>query len=282
MPAVLVDGQATNQVSAWDRGFQYGDGIFETIAVIQGKPLFWPSHFARLSRCASLLALPGIPEADWLADMRTLVRPELSRQVIKLVLTRGVGGRGYGISGRETGTRVVYAMDWPDYPASHWRAGIHVALCQTPLLGGAPFASCKTLNRLNQVVARHELQAINPDLTEGLMLDSTGMVREGTFTNVFWVRDGRVETPKLDQAGIGGIMRKEIITWLASQEIPVYEVDAPAAILAEASECFVSNSLIGIWPVGMVEDMRNLPQDRPVANLILSWLESLALVSKAQ
>lgn len=277
MPAVLIDGQPDAHISPWDRGFQYGDGLFETIAVIQGKPLFWDAHFERLSRCASLLGLPAIPEQHWLEDMRALLRPDLPRQVIKLLLSRGPGERGYAISGLEAGTRVVYATDWPAFPRSHWQTGVAVGICETPLIGGAPFTRCKTLNRLNQIVARQELNS-RPGLSEGLMQDPAGMLREGIFTNLFWVRGGKVETPKLDFAGITGIMRQEIIRWLGERQIQVFELDAPPAILAEATECFVSNSLIGIWPVSSVAGIVNFSAKRPLTNQILAWLETLSLV----
>lgn len=156
-----------------------------------------------------------------------------------------------------------------------------MGICETPLIGGAPFTRCKTLNRLNQILARQELNS-RPGLSEGLMLDSTGLLREGTFTNLFWVRGGRLETPKLDFAGIAGIMRQEIIRWLTERHMPVYELDAPPAILAEASECFVSNSLIGIWPVNSVAGIVNFPTNRPLSNQILSWLETISLVEKAE
>ena len=281
MPAILIDGQPDAQISPWDRGFQYGDGIFETIAVIQGEPLFWAAHFERLSRCARELALPEFPEKVWLEDIQALLRPDLPRQVMKLLLSRGPGDRGYAFTGLEAGTRVVYATDWPTFPRSHWQEGIVVGLCETPLIGGAPFTRCKTLNRLNQIVARQELNS-RSGLSEGLMLDHAGMLREGTFTNLFWVREGRVETPKLDVAGITGIMRQEIIRWLTERQIPVFELDASPAILAEATECFISNSLIGIWPVSSVEGVVNFSANRPLSDQILSWLETISLVEKAE
>ncbi len=276
---VLLDGvrleEAAARVSLFDRGFQYGDGLFETLAVVAGRPLFWEAHFARLQRSARLLGLPMAAEALWRQEAEAAIDPAVPRQVLKLMLSRGVGSRGYGPSGQETATRVVYTSPWPGYLESHWRRGIVARHCRTPLLGGAAFATLKTLNRLNQVLARQELTGSGAD--EGLMTDTGGHLREGTFTNLFWVRAGQVETPRLDFAGIPGIMRGEIIAWLRQRGQRVVEVDATAAVLDEASECFVSNSLIGIWPVRAVGDKAWPDAPGPVSRHLLAWLETLSL-----
>lgn len=276
MNRVLVNGQCTDTVSVFDRGFQYGDGIFETIAVIDGEALFWPRHFERLAAAAQTLRLPMPPESVWREEMHAVLYPERPRQVLKLMLSRGMSEeRGYAASGREAGTRVLYTTPWPAYPDKFVREGIVLARCRTPVIGAAPFAAVKSLNRLNQVMARMEL--FGQDAQEGIMLDSGGHMREGTFSNVFWVMNGRVETPRLPELGIAGIMRREIMDFLAAQN-PVVEVDARPERLSAASECFVCNSLIGIWPVRRCGDIVWPHSPGVLSRKIISWLERLSLV----
>lgn len=274
--AIWINGDPAEQIPVLDRGFQYGDGVFETIAVIDGEPLFWDSHMRRLSHAIKTLQLPAVPERLWQHDAQSAIDPAQPRQVLKLILSRGVGTRGYGTSGMEKATRVVYSSPWPYYPESHWRLGVTAQRCQTPLLGGAPFASLKSLNRLNQVVARQELSA---RVAEGLMCDSQGLLREGTFTNIFWVRAGRIETPILEQMGIAGVMRHEIMRWLAEQGETVALVDVESTVLADTSECFVSNSIIGIWPVQAVDGHVWAESPGFWSLRLMAWLRGKGLVS---
>lgn len=274
--SVRVNGEPLAQVSVFDRGFQYGDGVFETIAVIRGEPLFWDSHMRRLSHAMHALQLPPVAERLWQQDALAVIDAAQPRQVLKLIASRGEGARGYGTSGIEKGTRVVYSSPWPHYPHAHWQTGIVMQSCQTPLLGGAAFASLKSLNRLNQVLARQELPT---QVAEGLMCDSRGYLREGTFTNVFWLHDGQVQTPTLDQVGIAGVMRHEIMRWLGEQGITVEQVDVLPSILPEASECFVSNSLIGIWPVRSLDGHVWSDAPGPCSRRLMQWLNGIQLIS---
>lgn len=276
MSSVLVDGRPVDTVSVFDRGFQYGDGVFETIAVVDGEALFWPRHFERFMAAAQALRLPMPPESVWREEMHAVLCPDRPRQVLKLMLSRGVGdARGYAVSGRESGTRVLYTTPWPAYPDEFLREGVVLARCRTPVIGAAPFAALKSLNRLNQVMARMELSG--PEVQEGLMLDAGGYLREGTFTNIFWVVDGRVETPRLSGLGIPGVMRREIMDFLAPQD-PVDEVDARPERLSAATECFVCNSLIGIWPVRRCGDIVWPRAPGALSRKIMAWLERLSLV----
>lgn len=115
MQNILINGQATSQIDVRDRGFQYGDGVFETIAYKNGQLQFWQAHMQRLHEACERLSLPKITAQQWLDDIAAL-QPRADA-VIKLTLSRGVSGRGYAYSQSEQNPlRVCALYPWPDYP----------------------------------------------------------------------------------------------------------------------------------------------------------------------
>jgi 4-amino-4-deoxychorismate lyase len=261
-------------VSIFDRGFQYGDGLFETIALVAGEPLFWEEHMRRMSNGAAMLGIP-MPVAEvWESDvaLATIDAPE--RAVLKLTLTRGIGGRGYARPLPQLPTRIAYTATWPQYPREHWERGIDVVTCRTTRLDGGTFAMLKSLNRLNQVLARGEL----PDsVPEGLLVDTAGMVREGTFTNVVWMRAGRAKTPRLTEAGIPGVMRGAIVSRFSALGIQCDAVDVPPDAILESDECFACNSLIGVWPIHSLDGKMLRSSPGEITRDLLTWTGQLGL-----
>jgi 4-amino-4-deoxychorismate lyase len=261
-------------VSIFDRGFQYGDGLFETIALVAGKPVLWEEHLRRMSTGATMLGIPMPAPEVWESDaaLATIDAPE--RAVLKLTLTRGIGGRGYGRPFPQLPTRIAYTTAWPQYPREHWELGIDVITCHTAQLGGSTFATLKSLNRLNQVLARAELPDTVP---EGLLVDTAGMVREGTFSNVMWMREGRAETPRLTDTGIAGVMRGAIVSRFSGLGIQCDAVDVPPDAIFECDECFVCNSLIGVWPIRDLDGRTLRASPGEVTRDLLAWIDQLGL-----
>lgn len=239
-------------VSVHDRGFNYGDGVFETILLLDGEPVWWDAHMARLKRgCAAL----GItcPAAGELADA---VRDELveraprgrsatfspqageeRRRVLKIVVTRGVGGRGYWPvdTGKPSVVVTLHEVPAPiDTIAVRW---CDLRLSQQPALAGF-----KHLNRLENVLARSEWS--DPAIGEGLLRDSHERVICATAANVFIVRHGQVLTPMLDRCGVAGVTRGWVMAQLA-----VRETDISMADIESSDEFFLTSSLRGILPV---------------------------------
>jgi 4-amino-4-deoxychorismate lyase len=278
MTAIVINGALVDPeratVSVFDRGFQYGDGLFETVAVVRGEPLFWNEHLQRMTAGAGLLGIPMPDLALWKDDARVAIDARCEREVLKLILTRGVGGRGYGRPFPKIPTRVAYTARWPEYPATYVADGIDVVTCGIAQLGGAEFATVKSLNRINQVLARAEL----PDeVPEGLLLDTSGNVREGTFTNVMWFRAGRAQTPRLTDTGIAGVMRAGIVQRLRQSGISCDMVDTPPAAIAASDECLVCNSVIGVWPVRSIDGKRLKASPGPATSALLEWTAAMGL-----
>lgn len=244
---ILVNGRPQAWIDPRDRGLQYGDGLFETIAVHDRRLALWDFHLCRLMQGCERLGIRA-PDADTLAREVRSVGPEHGRAVVKVIVTRGVGGRGYRPSlDPVPATRVVSAHPWPDYPADNAEHGVRVRLCRTRLGWNAALAGLKHLNRLEQVMARREWH--DPDIAEGLMLDQAEHVVEGTMSNLFLVRDGRLITPTLERCGVAGVRRRAVLACAAALGLAVAEQAVALADLTAADELFLTNSIIGLWPV---------------------------------
>lgn len=250
---VLLNGVAADRISCSDRGLQYGDGLFETVAVVDGRPALWGRHLDRLQLgCVRL----GIPPPDPLR-LRDEVEREIAgrdRLVIKIILTRGEAGRGYRPPASPQPNRLVSSAPWPDQPRSWRTAGVRLRYCNTPLGINPALAGVKHLNRLEQVLARGEWS--DPEIAEGLMLDGAGRVIEGTQSNLFLWRDGGLHTPDLSAAGVSGVMRGLVLELARSLGIEVGIGHLFPEDLAGADGLFMTNALIGYWPVCELEGLR--------------------------
>jgi 4-amino-4-deoxychorismate lyase len=247
---VLVNGEPTPFVDAADRGFQYGDGVFTTLPVRQGTPLFLAEHLARLERDCRRLFLP-VPERAALVREALALCAARPDGVLKIQLTRGVGGRGYRCPEPALGARVLSVHPPPDYPEGLGEEGVEVRVCRARLGINPLLAGLKHTNRLEQILARAEWPP--GDIREGLMLDTEGHVTEGTMSNLFLVKDGAARTPKLDLCGVAGVMRGLVMAGLGELGLAVEECRIFLDEVRSADELFLTNSVIGLWPVRRLE-----------------------------
>ena len=243
----LINGEPGDSIPIGDRGLHYGDGLFETIAVQNGACEFWDRHMQRLLNGCDRLNIPRPSVAQLASEAAALQRDRPRAGVLKILITRGGGGRGYRPSTPAQPTRVLLTNEWPDYPAAHATQGVKLRLCDQQLSRNARLAGLKHLNRLEQVLASAEWDG--SEFAEGLMLDARRQVIEGTFTNLFLVRDESLWTPNLDHCGVAGIMRSVVLDLARELGIPCVEQNISETALYESQEMFLTNSLIGIWPV---------------------------------
>ncbi len=184
---ILVNGRDGAKVDALDRGLQYGDGLFETLAVLGGRARFWEWHLERLALGARRLGLP-LPDPSQLAAEIALACTE-PRGVVKVIVTRGVGPRGYRPPANPEPTRIVSASAWPSPPATASPEGLRLRWCRTRCGRNPALAGIKHLNRLEQVLARSEWDDGLVD--EGLMKDEHDCVISATQANLFARIGGR-------------------------------------------------------------------------------------------
>lgn len=253
--ATLINGQPADSVSVTNRGLHYGDGLFETIAVCDGELLCWNEHLQRLLRGCERLHLPVPESALLLAEAQSLCA-ESGRAVLKIIMTRGEGGRGYAPAPAANPNRLLLRYPWPDHPSVNRHDGVRVRLCATRLGSNPRLAGIKHLNRLEQVLARSEWD--DPAIAEGLTCDTQARVIEGTMSNLFLVRGRRLQTPDLSECGIAGIVRKRILDMAAGLDLTAEETEIRVDDLAGADEVFLCNSIIGLWPVRRFEGV-NFP-----------------------
>lgn len=248
---MLVNGLTGNTISIRDRGLLYGDGVFRTLRAVAGRALHWPQHFQKLqSDCAKLGLI--CPAEDLLhAELEQLLQ-EYPDAVVKLIVTRGIGVRGYASPDDVEPTRVWDCAPLPIYPAAWATAGIKLHLCALRLSSQPRLAGVKHLNRLENVLAAtelHERQKEEPEVAESLLLDEQGRVIEGTRSNLFLMVNGRLVTPELSRCGVAGIQRERVLEWARRQGWVVEVRDVACAEVERADELFLVNSVIGLWPV---------------------------------
>ena len=269
MSRILINGIAADYISATDRGLHYGDGIFETIACHGGHPVFLQQHLDRMQDGADRLDI-AFPERQQIIDdiSRLLAERNSADSVIKLILTRGQGQRGYRYDSQQIPTRLCIRSDWPGHVA-HWQLhGIRARFCTTPASVNPALSGIKSLNRLENVVASRELGS---EFDEGFLSDSDGYVIEGTMTNLFTVTSGVLVTPDLSRSGIHGIMREQILDIARHAGIKVETANITRDELIQSEEVFVSNSVIGLCVVKQLQQQSFQPGT--VAKTISKLLE---------
>lgn len=248
-----INGEPGTRIAADDRGLQYGDGIFETMSVRQGRVLLLESHLQRLAHGCERLLLPALPFEIIREEIIAAARLE-PHAILKLIVTRGSGGRGYRPLQTASVTRILSRHVWPEHPQTWWREGIRARLCKTILGCNPQLAGLKHLNRLEQVLARAEWNDMD-DVQEGLMTDASGAVVEGTMTNLFLrFADDEWLTPDLSACGVDGVMRRHLLKHARQAGVTVRVGNVSIAALRSARELFVCNSVLGVWPVKQVDD----------------------------
>jgi 4-amino-4-deoxychorismate lyase len=230
---MLVNGVATEQISTRDRGFGYGDGLFESIRLVGTVAPLWSRHMRRLAEGCARLKIPAPDPAQLWREALDVSR-ELPQSVVRITITRGPGERGYAPPLSPQPSRVVAAFAPPEVASSTYAQGIRLRVCAIRLAEQPLLAGIKHLNRLEQVLARAEWD--DPDIAEGVLCDSHGRVISATMANLFAVVDGELLTPALDRCGVAGIGRAEVLAQCPQTRIAELALDT----LRGASEVFLS------------------------------------------
>jgi len=260
----FVNGVPDSRIALTDRGFQYGDGTFTTLPVIRGQPVLLERHIARLERDCARLSISFPDVLVLMSEIETICR-QSSDSVLKIMLTRGSGGRGYRPPLPGVTTRVLTSHPLPDYPEAYRQTGIRLGGSAIKLAINPVLAGIKHMNRLEQVLARSACS--DPDIQEILMLDRDDYVVEACMSNIFTVRDNLLQTPLLDRCGVSGVMRAHVIDIAQAMGLRVEETRMRLESIQQAEEVFLTNSLFPIWPVRRFESRRY--NAWPVTRLLL-------------
>lgn len=240
---VFVGDQPVAAIPPDDRGLAYGDGLFETMRAHAGSIPWWDAHWSRLQRGAQRLALPLPDEAQVRGEVAALVAAD-EAAVLKLIVTRGGGARGYRPAAVAPPTWVLSRRTLPIPPKP---PGLVLRWCATRLAIQPALAGIKHCNRLEQVLARAEWNdpaASGRDADDGLMCSSQGDAVCATAANLFVLRDNRWRTPAVDRCGVAGVCRATLLPLLGAREVRLSIADVEAA-----DAVFLCNSVRGILVV---------------------------------
>ncbi|EEQ11978.1 Aminodeoxychorismate lyase [Yersinia mollaretii ATCC 43969] len=246
-----INGVEQNLISASDRSVQFGDGCFTTARVTLGRILWLDKHILRLQQATERLLMPTV---NWNALTQEMVEAanHTEEGVLKVIISRGSGGRGYSGTTCQHPTRIISLSDYPAHYLSWRERGISLALSPIPLARSPLLAGVKHLNRLEQVLIRAHLEHTTAD--EALVLDTEGMLVECCAANLFWRKNEVIFTPDLSQSGVDGIMRQQIMACLAAHGRQVEIVAQPLSALADADEVIICNALMPLLPVNRADN----------------------------
>jgi len=272
MLAALLNGQPIDSnlpiIHMNDRGWQYGDGVFETMLLKASRVRFWQDHVQRLQEGCERLRMPP-PSQTVLQQELALLIGKQTDGVVKFILTRGRGGRGYRPDPATTPTRV-----WQLFPAlSPQPAAIALRCCDTRLSRNSLLAGIKHLNRLEQVLAQAEWD--DTSIAEGLLLDTEGELVCGTMSNLFLVLDGVLVTPDLRYSGVRGVMRKNVLQLASTLNMVTEERAVWPQELTVAQEVFITNALRGIKPVVALRSGSEIEQQWGVGEITAALLTAV-------
>ena len=239
MIKTLVNGKPLDEVSVFDRGLSFGDGLFETLAVLDSAPCLWERHLARLVDGCKRLMLPQ-PDLFTLEQEVQQLLESAGSSILKIIITRGISQRGYAVPDQIEPTRILTLFPWEGPDQSHGE--LHLTVCRQTLAPSA-FAGIKHLNRLEQVMGRAEW---HQEFAEGLMCDRSGHVVEGTMSNIFIEKEGRIFTPELNECGVAGVVRGLILDAGEQLGHPVRQTRLRIEDVYAADALYITNSLLGV------------------------------------
>ncbi len=248
-----INGRKGTTIDARDRGLQYGDGLFETMRVRRGSIRLLPHHLERLEEGCRRLKIAGPTATTLRAELKKIVGNR-REGILKLMVTRGPGRRGYRPTGLEKCTRIVDLHSLPRTILQGAAIPVRVRHCATPMGINPALAGLKTLNRLESVAARSEWS--DERIWEGLMADVDGNIVCGTMTNLFLRRGSTLMTPLLDRCGVVGVMRRWILETAGELRLRSVERRVRWPDLRDAEEVFLSNAVVGVKSVGLIVNGR--------------------------
>tara|TARA_B100000315_G_C14457273_1_gene532018 strand:+ start:136 stop:951 length:816 start_codon:yes stop_codon:yes gene_type:complete len=246
-----VNGKLSNSIDVRDRALHYGDGVFETIAVKKSIMEFWKEHYQRLVKGCKTIKIKCPAENFLKKEINKFIKKiKKEKFVLKIIISRGVGGRGYNPPRNTKPTRILGIYNWPKYPQINFKTGIKIGICETRISKQPYLSKIKHLNRLEQIIARSEWKS--EKIFESIMLDSSENVIEGTMSNIFGVKKNIFYTPIIKFTGVEGVMREVILKLLEKNKKRFVIKKIKLKELLKYEEIFICNSVFGILPVKQI------------------------------
>jgi branched-chain amino acid aminotransferase len=241
------------KISVLDRSFLYGDGLFESLRVYNGRIFMWNEHMERFLQGARMLKIELPEPVSKIAEAasRLLEINQSQNAVLRIQLSRGVGRRGYSIAGAESPQLIitVHPAAEAEHPMERWK--VWISSIRIP--AHDPFAIVKTCNKLPQIIARTEAELEGAN--EAIMLNTDGLVAEAAASNLFWIEGSTIMTPPLSVGGLAGVARRFVIRLAGELGYECRESALPGAALSHKDGIFLTMSTLEIVEVVEVNRM---------------------------
>ncbi|WP_193014368.1 MULTISPECIES: aminodeoxychorismate lyase [Gammaproteobacteria] len=245
-----VNGQQQQNVDASDRAIQFGDGCFTTLAIEKGKPTLLSTHINRLKQGCDVLFLPYPNWSELERHIIDIASDTQVKGVIKVIISRGYGGRGYSPNGLFTPTVITSLSSYPEHYRHQQNKGVSLGLSPVTLGRNPMLAGIKHLNRLEQVLIKYHLEKTEFD--DVLVCDNEGYLVEANAANLFWRKGKTLFTPDLTDSGVNGIMRQSIFQIAQNYHWKIDIVREKPETLYHADEIWLTNSLMPVIPVSRI------------------------------
>jgi branched-chain amino acid aminotransferase len=253
---VFIDGEVGDEhgarISVFDRGFLYGDSVYEVTRTSGGRPVDLPRHLERLARSAAAIgmACPGDVEDAVAQTLAAAANPD---SYVRVIVTRGGGDIGLDPALADRPRLIVIVRPLVLPPPEAYARGVDVAIVEVrrnPRRALDP--AVKSGNYLNNILALAEAKK-RGGAHESIMLNPEGQLVEGSSSNVFVARGGRLATPAFEDGLLDGITRRRVLELCAEAGIAAAEEHLAAADLRDAGEAFLTSSIRGILPIARVD-----------------------------
>jgi len=238
----------TDTVSSQDRLALFGFGLFETLLITEAGPLFVDLHWQRMNKGAEFLGLKLPGKAEWVKRVKEFVEETTVTSPYALRVTLSGGSPLANLS-----SQLLFHKRTIPYTRAQYTLGIRLHFLPSPRNEQSPLVSIKSTNYLENILAKEE--SIRNGAEEGLWANTKGYICEGTMSNLFYIKDQILFTPSLVSGCLPGTRRQIILNLALALQIPTYEGLYPFSSLLEADEIFMTNALMGIMPVGQVDDL---------------------------
>lgn len=237
------------RISIFDRGFLYGDGVFETMRSYSQQVFRIEHHLSRLFSSLKVLNMAIPLKSDQLrqAVYRTLRANNLDDAYIRLTISRGEGSLGPNPDLRLSPNIVIIARKFKPYPSVSYENGYKAAVVTVRQNVSSPLSKIKSANFLNYILAK--MEAISKGVDEGILLNTEGHVAEATTSNIFAIKDGLLSTPSEESGILPGITRQAILEISSSIGLRAQERTMALEELFKSDECFLTNTLMEVMPV---------------------------------
>ena len=258
----LINGEFTDSISVYDRGLAYGDGFFETMLwdsfeeknKINVGVEFWLRHLRRIKDGCKLMQINFPFDEEIIRQRNLILKASLKEKksgLLKMIVTRGVGGRGYKFERNMIPTIIFLSLPKPKVNKEYFKSGVVVKICKTQLFKNTNLFGYKHLNRLDSVLARSEWE--DKKIFEGIFVDSKKNILEGTMTNIFFVHHKTLITPPIIDSGINGVMRQVVIdnAKLFFDKVIIQNINL--SDVKSFDQMFLTNSVLKIIPVSKFE-----------------------------